>query len=109
MYLICLYFVFVYIALVKKNDNSGCWIQNISIPHLIRVDYKDCFAVHLLDLFWCDQVGHAHRFPARFSLPQDRMHSGQQSTDVTLLPLNPVQNLHHKQESKKRKNKKNNI
>lgn len=64
--------------------------------HLIRVDDQDCFAVHLLDLFWCDQVSHAHGFPARLSLPQDSMHGGQQSTDVTLLPLDPVQNLHYK-------------
>uniref|UniRef100_A0A8C4IMV7 Uncharacterized protein n=1 Tax=Dicentrarchus labrax TaxID=13489 RepID=A0A8C4IMV7_DICLA len=68
------------------------------LSHLIWVDDQDSFAVDLLDLFRSNQVSHAHRLPARLSLPQHSMHGGQQSTDVTLLPLNPVQNLGHKQE-----------
>lgn len=70
--------------------------------HLIWVDDQDCFAVNLLDLFWSDQVRHAHGLPARLPFPQNSMHGGQQSTDVTLLPLDPVQNLGHKQEMERR-------
>lgn len=68
------------------------------LSHLIWVDDQDCFAVDLLDLLWSNQVSHAHGFPARLSFPQHGMHGGQQGTNVTLLPLDPVQNLGHQQE-----------
>lgn len=58
---------------------------------------QDGFAVDLLNLIWGDQVGHAHRLPARLSLPQHGMHGGEQGADVALLPLDPVQNLGHRQ------------
>lgn len=65
--------------------------------HLIWVDDQDRFAVDLLDLLRSDQVSHPHRLPAGLSLPQHSMHGGQEGSDVTLLPLNPVKNLGHKQ------------
>lgn len=79
----------------KDHHFQSC---SLYLSNLIWVDDQDCFAVDLLDLFWSNQVSHAHRPPARLSLPQHSMHGGQQSTDVTLFPLNPVQNLGHKQE-----------
>lgn len=67
------------------------------LSHLVGVDNQDCSSVDLLDLLWGNQVGHAHSLPARLPFPQHCVHGGQQSADVTLLPLNPVQNLGHKQ------------
>lgn len=77
-----------FIVIIKS---TSCYLS-----HLIWVDDQNSFAVDLLDLFWSNQVSHTHRLPARLSLPQHSMHGGQQSTDVTLLPLDPVQNLGHK-------------
>lgn len=59
------------------------------------MDHQDRFAIDLLDLFRCHQVGHAHLPPARLSLPQHGVHGGQQGANVALLPLDPVQNLGH--------------
>lgn len=104
MLLIILYFALFCMAIVEKPQ----WVINVnywrhqSAPHLIGVDDQHCFAVHLLDLFWCDQVSHAHRLPACLSLPQDCVHGGQQSTDVAFFPLDPVQDLRHKQQQEKR-------
>lgn len=58
------------------------------------------FAVNLLHLLRCDQVGHAHGPPAALALPQHRVHGGEEGTDVTLLPLDPVQDLYTKNKSK---------
>lgn len=59
------------------------------------MDDEDSFTINLLDLFWGNQVSHAHGLPAGLPLPQHRMHGGQKGTDVTLLTLDPVQNLGH--------------
>lgn len=65
------------------------------LSHLVWVNNQNRFAVNLLDLFRGNQVSHAHRLPACLSLPKNSVHGGQQGTDVTFLPLDPVQNLGH--------------
>ena len=65
------------------------------IPYLIWMDNQHSLSVELLHLVGCHQVGHAHRLPAGFTLPQHRVQGRQQRSDVSLLPLNPVQDLQY--------------
>lgn len=53
-----------------------------------------CPSVELLHLFGSHQLSHAHRLPAVLVVPQHRVQSRQQCSDVPLLPFDPVQNLH---------------
>lgn len=57
------------------------------------MDNQDSLSVVLLHLVRRHQVSHAHRLPARFAVPQHRVQSWQQRSDVSLLPFNPVQDL----------------
>lgn len=70
------------------------------MTYFIRVHNQHCFAVNLFDLFWGNQVSHTHWFPARLPFPKHSVHGGQQGADVTLLPLDPVQNLGHREVGK---------
>lgn len=72
-------------------------IKDLIRTHFVWMDHQHGLAVDLLDLLRGDQVGHAHRPPPALSLPQDRVHGGQQGTDVPLLALNPVQDLEETQ------------
>lgn len=63
------------------------------ILYLIWMDHQHRLSVVLLHLVGRHQVGHAHRLPAGLPLPQHRVQGRQQRSDVSLLPLNPVQDL----------------
>lgn len=77
-------------------EEVGLAISQINLGHdayLIWMDDQHCLPVVLLHLIWSYQVSHAHLLPAGLPLPQYCVQSGQQSSDVALLPLNPVQDL----------------
>lgn len=61
--------------------------------YLVWVDDQRRPSVELLHLIVRHQVGHAHGLPALLVLPQHRVQSRQQRSDVSLLPLDPVQDL----------------
>lgn len=74
---------------------SPCpWLNAKVILYLIWVNNQRCPSVELLHLFGSHQISHAHGLPAVLVLPQHRVQSRQQRSDVSLLPVDPVQNLH---------------
>lgn len=70
------------------------WLNTEVILYLIWMNNQRCPSVELLDLFGSHQLSHAHRLPAILIVPQHRVQSRQQRSDVPLLPFDPVQNLH---------------
>lgn len=63
------------------------------IRYLIRMHHQRGLSVELLHLIRSHQVSHAHGPPASLALPQHCVQSREQSSDVPLLSLDPVQDL----------------
>lgn len=77
------------VGLHKKTSLEFC-----NVSYLVRVDNQRRPPVELLHLLGRHKVSHAHGLPALLVLPQHCVQSGQQCSDVSLLPLDPVQDLH---------------